>query len=164
MKVGVIYGSPETSPGGKGMDFAASIVGKVKKTGLVESNQGLAIGHQMEVTFVKNKTAIPMRGSSFDLLFKKRGRRAQGSSSYAKEVLNVAKYWKLVQVSGSWFTLAKGVRIQGLDAAGRWLETEAGAATLAMLRDQVWKREVSWLDGTAEEELNASDTDEEDDE
>ncbi len=152
MKIGVIYGSPETSPGGKGLEFAASVIGKVKKDGFMEDDAGRAVGHWMQVAFVKNKTAPPNRTCKFSLAFVdspygEGDSRKPGASNIGHQILGLAEFWKLVKRSGSWYELAKGHRCQGAEAAAKWLEQPENKAVLDMLRDKIWEKEVGWLDG-----------------
>lgn len=149
LKVGVIYGNPETSPGGKGMDFAASIICKVKRKGFIEDKSGSApFGQDMEVVVQKNKTAPPNRSCLFSLYFRPMGPYQAGSSNLAEQLIATAEYWGLVEKTGAWFTLPSGDKFQGLVKAAEALSQDE--ALLFDLKERVWRHEVSWLSGDGE--------------
>jgi len=153
-RIGVFYGSPETSPGGRGMDFAADIKLKVKKKGYLKNKMGMTIGQNIEIVAEKNKLAPPMRTNEFDIAFvsDKASGRVAGSTNYEMQVLRLANYWGLVQLAGSWYTLAKGIRHQGEKKAADWLASDAGEPVLKMLDKEIWKRERAWTeDGEVDE-------------
>lgn len=151
-KIGLVYGNPETSPGGKALAHHMSITARVKKTGVKEEIKGLPAAHEMEVAITKNKTAPPMRTASFNVAIVPMQGRAAGSTNYADQVLSCALFWGIVKKSGAWIHLAKGVKEQGIDAAAAWLMQPEAAAVLAMLSKEVLKREVGWLSGKLEED------------
>lgn len=147
-KIGIVYGSPETSPGGKGIDFAASVILKMKKKGFIQNDLGIVVGQEMELTTSKSKLAPPQRSVIFDVMFvndKSMGRLG-GSSNLAHQVLRLADFWGLVERAGSWYTLAKGVKFQGEDKAAEFLMTSDGKRVLDMLVKQIMKREKAWSD------------------
>lgn len=148
MKIGVLYGSPETSPGGNGLKFASSTIGKVKSTGVVENDLGICIGHSMEVNLEKNKTAPPKRSVVFDILFANRDGRAVGSSNYADQVFQLGVFWGFIDKKGSWFSM-DGVQLgQGAENAAKFLYDTENRPVLKALAKKIWAREVEYLDGT----------------
>lgn len=150
MKVGVIYGNPETSPGGKGMDFAASVICKVKRKGFIEDKSGAApFGQDMEVTVQKNKTAPPNRSCLFSLYFRTHGINQAGSSNLAEQLVATAEYWGLIEKSGSWFVLPSGEKFQGISKTAEALSADEGL--LFDLKDRIWQREIDWMGDTADE-------------
>ncbi len=149
MKVGLVFGDPRTASGGKAInEYYNSTKTEVKRTDIVEADNGLCIGIEMEAALKKNKTAPPFRTAKFDLAFREFDGRAAGSSNIAEQLIHLAKFWKLIRVEGAWFSLAKGVRLQGYAASAAYLRSPAGAKLFAMLHDKVWEREVGWLEGT----------------
>ena len=147
-KVGVFYGSPETSPGGKGIDFASSMICKVKRKAYIEEDSGGApLGQDMEVTFLKNKTAPPNKSCLFSLFFRETEDYLAGASNIAEQVITVAEYWKLVERKGSWYEFPDGTRYQGATKAGKALLQDK--ELLEHLTAQIWEKEVSWLGGSS---------------
>jgi recombination protein RecA len=124
MKIGVMFGSPETTTGGNALKFYASVrldvrrIGAIKEAG-PEGKEPVVVGNRTRVKVVKNKLAAPFREVEFDILY------GQGVSR-AGEVLDLAVDANLVQKSGSWFSV-DGERIgQGRDNARQYLEQHAG--------------------------------------
>ncbi|HET9955022.1 MAG TPA: recombinase RecA [Polyangiaceae bacterium] len=120
MKIGVMFGSPETTTGGNALKFYASVrldvrrVGAIKEAGS-EGKDPVVIGNRTRVKVVKNKLAAPFREVEFDILY------GQGVSR-SGEVLDMSVDANLVQKSGAWFA-ADGERIgQGRDNARQYLE------------------------------------------
>jgi len=148
MKVGVIYGSPETSPGGKGMDFASSIIMKVKRKSYIEDPNGASpFGQDMEVVVQKNKTAPPNKSCLFSLYFKDNDNYVAGSTNIAEQVLAVAEYWGFVERKGSWFVINEQ-KYQGAVNAGNALLCDN--VLLDNLKQKIWEKEVNWLGDTAD--------------
>lgn len=120
MKIGVMFGSPETTTGGNALKFYASVRLDVRRIGAIKETIGDAkepthIGNRTRVKVVKNKLAAPFREVEFDILY------GQGVSR-SGEVLDMAADLNLVQKSGAWFSL-DGERIgQGRDNARQYLE------------------------------------------
>jgi recombination protein RecA len=120
MKIGVMFGSPETTSGGNALKFYASVrldvrrIGAIKEAGL-EGKDPTVVGNRTRVKVVKNKLAAPFREVEFDILY------GQGVSR-SGEVLDLAADASLVQKSGAWFSL-DGERIgQGRDNARQYLD------------------------------------------
>jgi recombination protein RecA len=120
MKIGVMFGSPETTTGGNALKFYASVrldvrrIGAIKEAGL-EGKDPVVVGNRTRVKVVKNKLAAPFREVEFDILY------GQGVSR-SGEVLDLAADAGLVQKSGAWFSL-DGERIgQGRDNARQYLD------------------------------------------
>lgn len=121
MKIGVMFGSPETTTGGNALKFYASVRLDVRRIGAIKestpnSKGELAIvGNRTRVKVVKNKMAPPFREVEFDILY------GQGISRSA-EVLDIGADTGIVQKSGAWYSV-DGERIgQGRDAARQYLE------------------------------------------
>jgi len=146
------YGSPETTPGGKGIGFHASIIGKAKRTDTLLDASERPIGHALEMYFEKNKTSPPRRTAAIKLFFVDHGEQAPGSTDYAEQVGRYASFWNLIQQSGSWFELAKDVKVQGIDKVGQYLAEKEHAPLLKKLAAEIWKLELGWRDGTALDE------------
>jgi recombination protein RecA len=112
-KVGVIYGSPETTPGGRALKFFASVRMRVSR-GEAIKNGTEQIGNRTKVSVLKNKVAPPFRDAEFDLIFGK------GISKYG-DILDLAVQKNLIQKTGAWFTVGDE-RFQGRDNVRAYLE------------------------------------------
>ncbi len=113
-KIGVMFGSPETTPGGRALKFYASSRVDVRRIATLKEGEE-SIGIRMKAKVVKNKVAPPFRQAEFDMLGS-RGISLEG------DVLDLATADRIVQKSGAWFTYGD-VRIgQGRDKARQFLE------------------------------------------
>ena len=113
-KIGVMFGSPETTTGGQALKFYASQRLDIRRVGTLKSGDQ-PVGSRVRVKVVKNKLAPPFQKCEFDILFGKGINRPA-------EVLDMAVEARLVDKLGSWYS-ADGERIgQGRDNARRYLE------------------------------------------
>jgi recombination protein RecA len=112
-KIGVMYGSPETTPGGRALKFFASVRMRVSR-GEAIKNGTEQIGNRTKVSIIKNKVAPPFREAEFDLIY------GQGISKYG-DILDLAVKQDLIQKGGAWFTLGEE-RFQGRDNVRAFLE------------------------------------------
>lgn len=143
-KIGVIYGSPETSPGGKGIEFAASVIVRCKRKQWIEDDAKRPVGHEMEVAFKKNKTAPPNRTAGFKFFFNGSDYPA-GATNYSEQLIHQAEFWGIIKRTGAWYQIAKDVKVQGSVAAANKLDEnpKLREAILAAVN----KKELAWLDG-----------------
>ncbi len=113
-KVGVLYGNPETTTGGRALKFYSSVRIDVRKTEQLKNGNDI-YGNHVKCKIVKNKVAPPFRVAEFDILYGK-------GISHAGEVLEFGVNLEVIQKSGAWFSY-NGERIgQGKDNARRTLE------------------------------------------
>lgn len=112
-KIGVMYGSPETTPGGRALKFFASVRMRVSR-GEAIKNGTEQIGNRTKVSIIKNKVAPPFREAEFDLIYGK------GISKYG-DILDLAVKQDLIQKGGAWFTVGEE-RFQGRDNVRAFLE------------------------------------------
>lgn len=113
-KIGVMFGSPETTTGGRALKFYASVRVDVRRTGAIKDGDAV-IGNRTKVKIVKNKVASPFREAEFDILY------GEGASREG-DLIDIGVARNLVEKSGSWFSY-KGERIgQGRDNARIFLK------------------------------------------
>ena len=113
MKIGVMFGSPETTTGGNALKFYASVRLDIRRIGQIKDKEDI-VGNQTRVKVVKNKMAPPFRQVEFDIMY------GEGISKTG-EILDLGVQAGLVEKSGSWFS-AEGERIgQGRENAKRYL-------------------------------------------
>jgi recombination protein RecA len=109
-KVGVMFGNPETTPGGKALKFYASVRIDIRRKDAIKDSTGTVIGNHVKVKIVKNKVAPPFAEAEFDILFN-RGINQEGS------VLDVGVQSGVVEKKGAWLQFAGELIGQGKDAA-----------------------------------------------
>ena len=112
-KVGVMFGNPETTPGGRALKFYASVRLDVRKTETLRNGTDV-IGNHTRVKVVKNKVAPPFKEAEFDILYGK-GISSEGC------ILDLAVENNIVDKSGSWFAYKGNKIAQGRDAAKTYL-------------------------------------------
>jgi len=114
MKIGVMFGNPETTTGGNALKFYASVRLDIRRTGSIKSGDEV-IGSETRVKVVKNKVAPPFREAHFDILY------GEGTSREG-EILDLGSEHKVVEKSGAWYSY-DGERIgQGKDNARNYLK------------------------------------------
>ncbi len=114
MKIGVMFGNPETTPGGRALKFYASARLDIRRTGQVKDGEEVT-GSRVTVKVVKNKVAPPFRSAEFDILFN------QGISRTG-ELVDFGLRQGLIAKSGSWLALGETRLGQGRDNARQFLD------------------------------------------
>ena len=137
-KIGVMYGSPETTPGGRALKFFASVRMRVSRGEAIKDGT-VQIGSRTKVSIPKNKIAPPFRDAEFDVIFGK------GINKYG-DILDLGVRVGAVQKGGAWFTIGDE-RFQGRDSARAYLQEHPAEA------DEIEKqvRIKMGLDGPVEE-------------
>ena len=115
-KIGVMFGNPETTPGGKALKFYASVRLNVQRIGAIKDPAGAVIGNRTRVKVVKNKVAPPFTEAEFDILYS-RGISWEGS------VLDAALARNVVTKRGSWLSFGAEQIGQGAIAATEFLRS-----------------------------------------
>ena len=114
MKIGVMFGNPETTTGGNALKFYASVRLDIRRTGSIKSGDEV-IGNETKVKVVKNKIAPPFKEAHFDILY-------GAGTSREGEILDLGSEGKIVEKSGAWYSY-NGDRIgQGKDNARNYLK------------------------------------------
>jgi len=120
MKIGVMFGNPETTTGGNALKFYASVRLDIRRTGSIKKGEEV-VGSETRVKVVKNKVAPPFRQAEFDILY------GEGISREG-EIIELGVLHKLVEKSGAWYAY-NGERIgQGKDNAREYLKEHAEMA------------------------------------
>lgn len=126
-KIGVMFGSPETTPGGRALKFYSSCRVDVRRLTTLKEGEN-TIGMRMKVKIVKNKVAPPFRQCEFDML-------SDRGISISGDVLDLAAAQRVVERSGSWFTYGDLRLGQGRDKARAYLDEHP--ETMAEIREKV---------------------------
>lgn len=114
MKIGVMFGNPETTTGGNALKFYASVRLDIRRTGQIKSGEDI-IGNRTKVKVVKNKIAPPFRIAEFDIMYN------EGISKYG-DVLDLAVIHEIVGKSGAWFDYGDEKIGQGREASKQFLK------------------------------------------
>ena len=120
MKIGVMYGNPETTTGGNALKFYSSVRLDVRRTEAIKE-AGNVIGNRTRVKVVKNKVAPPFREAYFDIMY------GQGISKWG-ELVDLAVEMDIVQKSGSWFSMGDERIGQGKDSVKAFLQANPDVA------------------------------------
>ncbi len=130
MKIGVMFGNPETTTGGNALKFYSSVRLDIRRTGALKNGEEV-IGNATRVKVVKNKVAPPFREAEFEIIY------GEGIS-HEGEIIDLAVSQNLVEKSGSWYAY-NGERIgQGKDNARNYLKDHPAAS--AELEAEIRKR------------------------
>ncbi|MBL7979579.1 MAG: recombinase RecA [Bacteroidetes Order II. Incertae sedis bacterium] len=112
-KIGVMFGSPETTTGGRALKFYASVRLDIRRIAAIKEGSDV-VGNRTKVKVVKNKVAPPFKEVEFDIIY------GEGISALS-ELIDIALEHKIISKSGSWFSYGE-IRIgQGRDATKEWL-------------------------------------------
>ena len=133
MKIGVMYGNPETTTGGNALKFYSSVRLDVRRTESIKEG-GNVIGNKTRVKVVKNKVAPPFREAYFDIYY------GQGISKWG-ELVDLAVQLDIVQKSGSWFSMGDERIGQGKDSVKAYLQANPDIAEQveAQVRENMFK-------------------------
>ncbi len=112
-KIGVMFGSPETTPGGRALKFYCSVRIDVRRIGALKDGD-VQVGQRVKAKIVKNKVAPPFRIAEFDMMH-------TNGISYEGDVLDLGKAHKIVQQAGSWFKYGGTHLGQGKEKARNFL-------------------------------------------
>ncbi len=137
MKIGVMYGNPETTTGGNALKFYASVRMDVRRVESIKEG-GNVVGNRTRVKVVKNKVAPPFREAYFDIMF------GQGISKWG-EMVDLAVDMDIIQKSGSWFSMGDERIGQGKDSVKAFLQAnpDIAADVEAKIREKLMEATVS---------------------
>ena len=133
MKIGVMYGNPETTTGGNALKFYSSVRLDVRRIESIKEG-GNVIGNKTRVKVVKNKVAPPFREAVFEIMY------GQGISKWG-ELVDLAVQMDIIQKSGSWFSMGDERIGQGANSVKEYLmaNPEIAESVEAQVRENLWK-------------------------
>ena len=133
MKIGVMYGNPETTTGGNALKFYSSVQLDVRRIEAIKEG-GNVIGNKTRVKVVKNKVAPPFREAVFEIMY------GQGISKWG-ELVDLAVQMDIIQKSGSWFSMGDERIGQGANSVKDYLMNNPDIAEQveAQVRENLWK-------------------------
>ncbi len=129
MKIGVMFGNPETTPGGNALKFYSSVRLDIRRIGSIKDGQDI-IGNRTRVRVVKNKVAPPFKEAQFDIMY------AEGISK-SGDLLDMAVQTEIVDKSGAWYSFDKERIGQGRENAKTFLKEnpDVSARIVEKVRD-----------------------------
>jgi recombination protein RecA len=117
-KIGVMFGNPETTPGGKALKFYSSVRIDIRRIGAIKQPDGTVTGNRTKVKIVKNKVAPPFTEAEFDIMYN------EGISNTGA-LLDLALEKNIIEKRGSWLSYKGNQLAQGRDAAKEVLKNDA---------------------------------------
>jgi len=114
MKIGVVFGNPETTPGGMALKFYSSVRINLRRTAQIKQGDSI-IGNRVKAKIVKNKVAPPFKVAEFDIYYNE-------GISYAADLLNVGIKQGIVKKAGSWYQYGENKLGQGIEGAKTFLK------------------------------------------
>ena len=137
MKIGVMYGNPETTTGGNALKFYSSVRLDVRRVEAIKEG-GNVIGNKTRVKVVKNKVAPPFREAVFEIMY------GQGISKWG-ELVDLAVQMDIVQKSGSWFSMGDERIGQGANSVKEYLinNPEIAESVEAQVREKLMQQSMA---------------------
>ena len=133
MKIGVMYGNPETTTGGNALKFYASVRIDIRRTEAIKNGSEI-VGNRTRAKIVKNKVAPPFKEAYFDIMY------GEGISKWG-ELVDLAVQLDIIQKSGSWFSMGDERIGQGRDSVKAYLQEHPDIADSVeqQVRENMWK-------------------------
>lgn len=131
-KIGVMFGSPETTPGGLALKFYSSVRLDMRKIGTLKDGD-VVVGSRHRVRVVKNKVAPPFRMAEFDIM-------SAGGVSRSGEILDIGVDLGIIEKSGAFFKYGKTMLGQGREAAKAYLEDPNNKKITEQIEKAIWKK------------------------
>ncbi|MFA6296527.1 MAG: recombinase RecA [Patescibacteria group bacterium] len=128
MKIGVMFGNPEETTGGKALKFYSSVRIELRRAAQIKMNDKI-IGNRVKVKIVKNKVAPPFQTTEFDIMYNE-------GISRVGDLLDTGVVYKVLGKSGSWYTFDKAQLGQGREASKQFLRDNPKVAN--MIEKKIW--------------------------
>ena len=144
MKIGVMFGSPETTTGGNALKFYASVRLDIRRIGAIKKGEEI-MGSETRVKVVKNKVAPPFRIAEFDILYNE-------GISRESEIINLATQLGLIEKSGAWYSYNQEKIGQGKENVRMYLKenTQLAALLEQQIRAELLVKKVPSVESVAE--------------
>jgi recombination protein RecA len=153
-KIGVMFGNPETTAGGKALKFYASVRLDIRRTDSIKQGQDV-VGNRTRVRVIKNKVAPPFKTAEFDIMYSEGISREGG-------LIDLGLEMGLVKKSGAWFTIGDIRLGQGRENAKEFLRqnTDVAGAIEEQIRGNITSFQTGEVEGTEDAEDDSLDTEE----
>jgi recombination protein RecA len=144
-KIGVMFGSPETQPGGRALKFFSSVRMDIRRIGQIKESAGKVVGNRTRIKMVKNKVAPPFTETEFDIMYNE-------GISHSGSLVDLGVEHKLLDKKGSWISYKGEMIGQGREAAKQHIKDHADLADelTKLIMDKVHVRGGESLTGPSE--------------
>lgn len=135
MKIGVVFGNPETTTGGNALKFYSSVRVEVRKSAQIKQGENI-IGNRVKAKVVKNKVAAPFKTAEFDIMYNE-------GISYYGDLLNTATTYGVVKKGGAWYNYKDNKLGQGYEASKKFLKENPKIAEeiIKEVKEEIKKQE-----------------------
>lgn len=130
MKIGVFFGNPEDTTGGKALKFYSSVRIELRRAAQIKQGDKI-IGNRVKAKVVKNKVAPPFQTCEFDIMYNE-------GISYAGDLVDMGVFYKILTKSGSWYQLDEEKLGQGRETSKQYLRNNPKVAE--MIQKKIWER------------------------
>lgn len=145
-KIGVMFGSPETQPGGRALKFFSSVRMDIRRIGQIKESSGKVVGNRTRIKMVKNKVAPPFTESEFDIMYNE-------GISHSGSLVDLGVEHKILEKKGSWISYKGEMVGQGREAAKSAIQEDQKLADelTQLILDKVHPKGGDSVTGTSED-------------
>ena len=146
-KIGVMFGNPETQPGGRALKFFSSVRMDIRRVGQIKDTSGKVVGNRTRIKVVKNKVAPPFTETEFDIMYNE-------GISHSGSLVDLGVEHKMLEKKGSWISYKGDMIGQGREAAKQYVREhpELAEELTKMIMAKVRVRGGESITGTTQEE------------